>query len=200
MKLNEIVFSNNNPPNDLSALIDSLYANNKKLKQLNSKQYIGKSGNKFTFVYKDEIIGFLSLGKTVTINHRQYDPVILIHIEEKYRKSFIAGLFLIGIDKLLEHPLIIGDKIDDGGGPSINGKDLVKSLHGKKSICVKVLDLISGKERPLEDNDLQTNNANITFVFTAKNHPLEYASEDFRELGMNLWFYEDPEKEDGNSY
>jgi hypothetical protein len=70
----KIKFSKDNPPNDLSLLIDTLYTNNRKIKQLNSKQYIGESGNKFTFVYDSEIIGFLSLGRNVMIGGETIYP------------------------------------------------------------------------------------------------------------------------------
>jgi hypothetical protein len=127
---------------------------------------------------------------------KQYTPINLIHINEKYRKSFIAGLFLIGMGKLIDYPLIIGDYTAGGGQLSINGKDLVKSLKSKKTICIKALDLKTGKEQPLTDVDLQNNNTNITFVLTTKNIPLEYAVEDFEKFSTKLWIYENPEKED----
>lgn len=192
MKLLEIFFSPASADlGQLTDMLDYLKTDNKIIKQLNSKQKIGESGNKLTFLYDDEIVGFLSLGSnTVNFNGKKYLSIKMIYILPKFRKTFALGLFIIGVSQVIKHPIAVG--VDQFGGVlSPDGAELVKSLAKKKYNAVKVLNLKTGEERDIIDSDFASDNSDITFVFYGDKLPLKIAEDELAQFNVNFWVFED---------
>ena len=190
MKLSEIVFSpSSSDLGNLGDVLNSLSHKNEIVKQLNSKQKIGKSGNKITFLYEDSIIGYLSLSPTINIDGKKYTPIKMIYVLPKFRKTFALGLFILGTSQVINNPIIVGaDKF--GGVLSPDGTELVKSLAKKSAFTVKVLNTSTGEEREVKDSDFDKDDHSITFAFYGNNIPLKIAEDELSELGINFWLFE----------
>jgi hypothetical protein len=190
MKLNEIVFSPSSADlGNLEDVLDSLADKNEVVKQLNSKQQIGKSNNKFTFMYEGKIVGYLSMGSAVNFSGRKYLPIKMIYVLPRFRKTFALGLFIMGVSQVIEHPIVVGvDKF--GGVLSPDGAELVKSLGKKKQYSVRTLNISTGEEREIQDSDFASDNHAITFAFYGNQLPLKIAEDELSEFGINFWLFE----------
>lgn len=190
MRLSEIVFSPSSADlGNLEDVLNSLTSKNEIVAQLNSKQKIGKAGNKITFVYEDSIIGYLSLSPAINLNGQKYMPIKMIYVLPVFRKTFALGLFMLGTSQVINNPIIVGaDKF--GGVLSPDGAELVKSLAKKSAFTAKVLNMSTGEEREIKDSDFNKDNHSITFAFYGNNIPLKIAEDELSELGINFWLFE----------
>lgn len=191
MKVHEIVFSPASADlGDLEDVLSSLTDKNEVAKRLNSKQQIGKSGNKLTFMYDGKIVGYLSLGAKVSLDGKKYLPIKMIYILPRFRKTFALGLFIMGISQAVEYPIVVG--VDNfGGALSPDGAELVKSLGKKKQYTVRALNINTGEEREIEDSDFTSDNHAITFAFYGNQLPLKVAEDELSEFGITFWLFED---------
>ena len=191
MKLNEIVFSpSSSDLGNLEDVLDSLADKNEVVKQLSSKQKIGRSGNKLTLLYEDKVVGYISLSSPVSFSGKKYLPIKMIYVLPRFRKTFALGLFIMGISQVVDYPIVVGvDKF--GGVLSPDGAELVKSLGKKKQYTVRVLNINTGEEREIEDSDFASDNHVITFAFYGNELPLKVAEDELSEFGITFWLFED---------
>ena len=175
---------------NLEDVLHSLKDKNEIVKPLNSKQKIGRSGNKLTLLYEDEIVGYISFSAPISFSGKKYLPVKMIYVLPHFRKTFALGLFMMGVSQVIEHPIVVGvDKF--GGVLSPDGAELVKSLGKKKQYTVRVLNINTGEQREIEDSDFTSDNHMITFAFYGNQLPLKIAEDELSKFGINFWLFED---------
>lgn len=192
MKLNEIHFTDEeiNDPG-MEDYLRLLEPGNRLLRAINDDAFIGISGGKYTLTLHNQVVGYLSLGMRVRVGGKEYLPVNMIYVLEKYRNTKLNRLFLLGLMKVVKLPLIIGGKTEKGGTVTKKGGRLIQSFAKRWKDTVKVLDLNTETERELSDADFDHNNDDITFVLEGTENWPPLVWDNLTEANLHVFMWND---------
>lgn len=131
-----------------------------------------------------ELVAWLQLGADVDLFGEMYSTISMIYVVPGARKTRVVGLFLLGLQKVLKHRLILGS--DEYGGVLFKGGvELVKALGDSARFTVQALDLRSGDLTNLTPRHLKTAK-NVTLVFESDVPLYKQASDTWR-----IYLFED---------
>lgn len=117
----------------------------------------------------DKLIGWVDLEK-VNLHGKDYFAMKMLYVIPEHRKTKAVGAFLIGLQRALNFPVILGS--DEFGGVLFrDGAELVQSLHQSARFDVQVLDLKTGETWEFDWSI--PNEKHKTLVFET-NFPLSY--------------------------
>jgi hypothetical protein len=155
------------------------------ISNITSSVTLHKTGNIFAAKKAGELLAWLELGETVVIGDIVYDTIRFIGVKPEWRKTRVAGAFLLALKTYLERPLILGS--DEYGGVLFSGgAELVRALADSARFEVTVLDLRTMSRTPLQIGDLKTAK-HKTLVFEQGAFPM------FKDCGSigRFYIYED---------
>lgn len=167
MKLAEIINSSHIfvelPADEVQQKLEML-SHAKKILELNKFTELCQLGDIYCIRRHQEIIGWLDLGRDVTIVNRAYHTIKFIYFVPHARKTRAVGLFLLGLKKVLQYPLILGS--DEFGGVLFSGgMELVRALGDSKHFTVSTLNMNTGEIIPLQSTDPLNTKKHGTLVF-----------------------------------
>ena len=174
MRLAEIINSDHISaeisPEEVGAILDKLKPA-VKIIDLNSTTELAQLGTFYCIRRNQEVLGWIELDEKVEIHGKTYQPIKFIYIIPEYRKTRAAGLFLLGLKKVLQDPLILGSE-SYGGVLFAGGAQLVRALGDTKNFTVAVLDLRTGESQPLTSDEQLKSQKHLTLVFEQGDFPL----------------------------
>lgn len=174
MKLAEII--NNSdvfaelPVGDVQLILDKLQGAPAIL-DLNSTTELVQLGSTYALRRVGEVLGWIELGDVVTVKDSPYRTIKFIYFVPAARRSRAVGLFLLGLKKVIDHPLMLGSD-NHGGVLFAGGAELVKALGDSRSFTVSVLDLRTGESVPLTSDEQLESKKYKTLVFEEDDFPL----------------------------
>lgn len=158
MKLSEIIVSPQTADLDVkhaNAFISKIVMQGEIVAELTSKVKLFKYKDFYAIIRDDVGVGYAEFAKLTKIHDVSYLELKFIFVLPEYRKTRVSGLFLLGLQKHLGYPMILGTSVW-GGVLFKDGLDAAKALLGSSAFTVSILNLETGDKNPATSSDFET--------------------------------------------